>query len=167
MLYTIRLKTGLFEVKLYYINFMRLFYQESQVIWRHEEHVVMQRKPWRRISNFSRDFRCSKTIFTFLLQIIWSEWLLTFVLNVKNCFNAKKEIFLSVYLLITEIYTYWSYGDGIALPRTRKSNSSEMKIHVLCSLSFSCTRLLWWLMMQLGMTLVWLYVNMSTSKDCS
>jgi len=35
-LYNIRLKTTLFNVKLYYINFMRLFYQESQEIWRHE-----------------------------------------------------------------------------------------------------------------------------------
>jgi len=41
-LYNIRLETGLFEVKLYY---MRLFYQESQEIWKHKEHAVMQRKP--------------------------------------------------------------------------------------------------------------------------
>jgi len=52
MLYNIRLKTGLFEVKLYYINFMRLFYQESQEIWRHKEHAVMQRKPRRQVINF-------------------------------------------------------------------------------------------------------------------
>jgi len=45
---------------------------------------------------------------------VQSEWFLAFVLNVKNCFNAKKETFSSVYLLITEIYTYLSYGDGIA-----------------------------------------------------
>jgi len=56
------------------------------------------------------------------------------MLNVKNCFNTKKETFLSVYLLITKIYIYWSYGDGIALPKTQKSNSSEMEIHVLYSL---------------------------------
>jgi len=105
-LYNICLKTCLFEVKLYYNNFMRLFYQESQEIWRHKEHAVMRRKPRRQVSNFSSDFRCIKTRFTFLLQIIQSEWSLTFVLNVKICFNAKKETFSSMYLLITEIYTY-------------------------------------------------------------
>ena len=96
-LYNICLKIGLFEVKLYYINFMRLFYQESQEIWRYKEHVAMRRKPRRQVSNFTRDFCCIKTIFTFLLQIIRSKWFLTFVLNVKNCFNAKKETFSSVY----------------------------------------------------------------------
>jgi len=45
MLYNICLKTGLFEVKIYYINVMRLFYQESQEIWRYKEHAVMRRKP--------------------------------------------------------------------------------------------------------------------------
>jgi len=129
-LYNIRLKTGLFEVKLYYINFMRLFYQESEEIWRHEEHTVMRRKPRRQVSDFSSDFCCIKTIFTFLLQIIRSEWFLMFMLNVKNCFSAKKETLSSVYLLITEIYTYWSYEHGIALPRTRKSNSSEIMFYV-------------------------------------
>jgi len=154
-------------VKLYYINFMRLFYQESQEIWRHEEHIVMRRKPWWQVSNFSRDFRCSKTTFTFLLHIIRSEWFLTFVLNVNNCFNTKKETFLSVYLLITEIYTYWSYGDGIALPRTWKSNSSEMEIPCFVFTIIFVHKILWWLMTQLGATLVLLYVNTSTSKDCS
>jgi len=133
-LYNIRLEKGLFEVKLYYINFMRLFYQESQEIWRHEEHAVMGRKPRWQVSNFSSDFCCVKTICTFFLQIIRSEWFLTFMLNVKKCFNTKKEMFSSVYLLIIEICTYWSYGDGIALPRTGKNNSSEVKIHALCSL---------------------------------
>jgi len=85
---------------------MKLFYQESQEIWKHEEHTVMRRKPRLQVSNFSSDFHCIKSIFTFLLQIIRSEWFLTFVLNVKNCFNAKKETFSSVYLLITEIYAY-------------------------------------------------------------
>jgi len=56
------------------------------------------------------------------------------MLNVKNCFNAKKETFSFAYLLIIEIYTYQSYGDGIALQRTRKSNSSKKEIYVLCSL---------------------------------
>jgi len=78
-------------------------------------------------THFSNDLCCSKKICTFLLQICQSEWILKFVLNVKNWFNAKKETFHSVYLLITEIYTYWSYGDGIALPRTQKGNSSEME----------------------------------------
>jgi len=133
-LYNICLKTSLFKVKLYYINFMRLFYQESYEIWRHEEHAVMRRNPRQQVSDFSSDFCCIETIFIFLLQIIWNKWFLTFMLNVKNCFNAKKETLSSTYLLITDIYTYWSYGDGIALPRTQKSNSSEMEIHVLCSL---------------------------------
>jgi len=66
-------------------------------------------------------------IFTFLLQIAWSKQLLMFVLNVKRYFNIKKDAFLSAYLLITDIHTYWSYGDGIALPRTWKGKSSEMK----------------------------------------
>jgi len=105
-LYNFRLKTSLFEVKLYYINFMILFYQESQEIWKHEKHAVMRRKPRRQVSNFLSDFCCSKTIFTFLLQITRREWFLAFMLNVKNCFNAKKETFSSVYLLITEICTY-------------------------------------------------------------
>jgi len=134
MLYNIRLKIGLFEVKLHYIIFYRLFYQESQEIWRYEEHAVMRRKPKQQVNNFSRDFRCIKTIFTFLLQIIRRKWFLMLMLNLKNCFNAKKETFSSVYFLITAIYTYWSYGDGIALAGTRKSNSSKMEIHVLCSL---------------------------------
>jgi len=113
---------------------MMLFNQESQEIWKHKEHTVMRRKPRRQVGNFSSDFHCSKTIFTFLLQIMQSEWFLVFVLNMKNCFNAKKETLSSVYLLITEVYTYLSYGDDIALPRTQKSNSSEMEIHILCSL---------------------------------
>jgi len=57
---------------------------------------------------FSKPFHCSKTILTFLLQIIQNEWLLTIVLNVKRCFNAKRETFSSAYLLITEIHTYCS-----------------------------------------------------------
>jgi len=133
-LYNICLKTGLFKVKLYYINFMRLFYQEIQEIWRYEEHTVMRRKPRRQVSDFSNDFCCIKTTFTFLLQIIQSKWFLMFVLSVKNCFNTKKETLSSVYLLITEIYPYWSYGDGIDLPITWKSNSSKMEMYVLCSL---------------------------------
>jgi len=56
------------------------------------------------------------------------------MLNVKRCFNANKKALLSAYLLIIEIHTYWSYGDGIALPKTWKSNSNKMEIHVLCSL---------------------------------
>jgi len=44
-LHNIHLKTSLFEVKLYFINIMILFYQESQEIWNHEEHAVMRRKP--------------------------------------------------------------------------------------------------------------------------
>jgi len=73
-------------------------------------------------------------IFILFLQISRSEQLLTFVMNMKRCINTKKKALLLVYLLITEIPSYWSYGDGIALPRTWKSNSSEMEIHVLCSL---------------------------------
>jgi len=69
-LYNIRLKTSLFKVKLYYIYFMILIYQESQEIWKHEEHTVMQRKPRQQVSNFSSDLHCGKTIFTFLLQIM-------------------------------------------------------------------------------------------------
>jgi len=67
----------------------------------------------RQVSNFSSDFHCSKSIFTFLLQIIQSERLLMIKLNVKKCFNANEETFLSAYLLITEIHTCWSCGDGI------------------------------------------------------
>jgi len=33
-----------------------------------------------------------------------------------------------------EIHTYWKLYNGIALPKTLKSNSSEMETHVLCSL---------------------------------
>jgi len=47
------------------------------------------------------------------------------MLNVKNYFNTNKETFLSAYLLITEIYTYLSYGDGIALPRTQKKQQQR------------------------------------------
>jgi len=35
------------------------------------------------------------------------------MLNVKRYFNINEEAFSSAYLLITEIHTYWSYGDGI------------------------------------------------------
>ena len=82
---------------------MRPCYQE---IWRHKELTVTWRKTRWQVSNFSSDLCCIKTIFTFLLQIIRSEWFLTFMLNAKNCFNSKKETFLSMYLLITEIYSY-------------------------------------------------------------
>jgi len=58
------------------------------------------------VSDFPSDFRCNKNIFTFILQISQSERLLTFLLNAKKCLNAKKETLSSVYLLITEIYTY-------------------------------------------------------------
>jgi len=37
-----------------------------------------------------------------------------FVLNVKRCFNTKKEIFLFTYL------RFALTGDGIALPKTLK-----------------------------------------------
>jgi len=40
--------------------------------------------------------------------------------------NAKKEAFFSAYLLITEIYTYWSYGDGI--PYMAKLSSGKTLI---------------------------------------
>jgi len=78
-------------------------------------------------TRFLSNFRCNKNICTFLLQISRSKWFLMFTLNVKKCFNTKKEAFLSAYLLITEIYTYWSYGDGIALPRTGKSTAVRWK----------------------------------------
>ena len=43
--------------------------------------------------------------------------------------NSKNKAFLSTYFLISEIHTYWHYGDGIAQPRTWKESSSEMEIH--------------------------------------
>jgi len=56
-----------------------------------------------------------------------AKWFLTFMLNVKNCFNTKAEAFSSAYLLITEIYTSWSYGDGIAPPKTEKATAARWK----------------------------------------
>jgi len=61
------------------------------------------KKVRQQVSNFSCDFHCSKTVLTFFLQIIWSKWLLTIVLNVKRCFNTNKQALSSAYLLITEI----------------------------------------------------------------
>jgi len=134
MLYNIRLKTSLFEVKLYYVNFMRLFLLRKPRNLEAQRINSNPREVTRQVNKFSCDFHCSKTILTFFLQIIRSERLLTIVLNVKRCFNTNKEPFLSAYLLITGIHTYWTYGDGIALPRTWKSNSNKMEIYVLCSL---------------------------------
>jgi len=47
------------------------------------------------------------------------------MLNVKRCFNAKKEALSSMYLLPTEIHTYQSYGDGIALPKNLKKQQQQ------------------------------------------
>jgi len=52
--------------------------------------LYSERNQGRQVSDFQSDFCCSKNIFTFLLQISWSEWLLMFVLNAKKCLNAKK-----------------------------------------------------------------------------
>jgi len=130
-LYNIHLKTSLFEAKLCYNDFKKLFLlwkPRNLEAWRINWTVKEAKATSMR---FLSDFHCSKKICTFLLQISQSEWFLTFMQNVKNYFNTKKETFSSAYLLITKIYTYWSYGDYIGLPRTQKNNSSEMEIHVL------------------------------------
>jgi len=106
-LYNICLKTGLFEVKLYYINFIRLFVLRKPRNLEARRINLHWKKPRWQVSNFPSDFRCSKSIFTFLLQITWTKRLLMFVLYVKRCFNANKEAFSSTYyLLITKIHTY-------------------------------------------------------------
>jgi len=45
----------------------------------------------------------------------WGMW--------RGIFNAKKEALSFVYLLITEIHTYWSYGDSTAQPRLEKATA--------------------------------------------
>jgi len=50
-----------------------------------------------------------------------------FMLNVKRYYNTKKEAFSSTYLLITEIHTYWSYGDGIAHQKLAKATATRWK----------------------------------------
>jgi len=51
-LYNIRLKTSLFEAKLCYNDFKKLFYYKGQEIWRHEELTVLQKKPRQQVCNF-------------------------------------------------------------------------------------------------------------------
>jgi len=38
--------------------------------------------------------------------------------NICAAPEEEKEALTSAYLLISEIHTYWKYGDDIALPRT-------------------------------------------------
>jgi len=128
-LYNICLKTSLFGDKLCYNDFKRVFLlwkTRNLGAWRISCTVKEAKATG---TQFLSDFCCNKNILlcTFLLQISWNIWFLTFVLNLKNCFNAKKETFSSMYLLITEIYTYWIYGDSIALPRTWKATAARWK----------------------------------------
>jgi len=100
------LKTSLFEAKLCYNVLKDYFTMKAMKSRGAKNKLHSERNQGQQVSNFPSDFCCNKNIFTFILQISRSEWLLTFVLNVKKCLNAKRETLLSVYLLITEIYTY-------------------------------------------------------------
>jgi len=77
-------KTSLFEAKLYYNDFMRLFVLRKTRNLEARRINCTAKKQRQQISNFPSDFYYSKNIFTFILDIPWSEWLLTFMLNVKR-----------------------------------------------------------------------------------
>jgi len=89
-LYNACLKKNLHEAKLCYImilrNFFLLWKPRNLEAWRINCTAKEAKATGMR---FLSDFHCNKNIFTFLLQISQSEWFLTFMLNVKNCFNVN------------------------------------------------------------------------------
>jgi len=128
-LYNIHLKTSLFKAKLYYNDFMRfriLLRKPKNLEAQRINCTVKEAKATSK--QFSSDFRCSKNIwcrpvgtsvlpwlskhtyrlttkqynmYLLSLKISQSKRLLMFVLNLKRCFNAKKEALSSMYWLIT------------------------------------------------------------------
>jgi len=83
--------------------------------------------PRQQVHNFPSDFCCNKNIFTFFLQISQSEQLLTFVLNVKRCINAKKKALSFAHLLITEIHTEVMEMVYVALQKLEKATAVRWK----------------------------------------